>query len=151
MSLEAEIKELREALQENSELLRAITAKASANLKSDAKPAAKEDDGDGEKETTRGRGRGRPAGSKNKEKAPTAAKMKEEAQSFIDGAESDEDYAERREALKKLTKKYEAPKYSEIAEEDRAAALADLLELKENWGKEEEPPRRRRGEDDDDV
>jgi hypothetical protein len=159
MSLEAAIESLTEVIRKNNELLSTLVAKANANLKDkvDAKPARGNDDGGddngddgvGEKEAPR-RGRGRPPGSKNKEKAPSIDEMKLKATSFLEDATDDSDYDERREALKKLTARFKAAKFSEIPENQRQDALDELREIAENWGKEE-PPRRRRSEEDDDV
>lgn len=122
VSLEAKIEALTDALKENTELLKALTAKAKANVSAEPKASTKTDDGD-EKPASRStsRGRGRP----KKDKAPTAAEVKKATEAFLD-VEDEDEYAERRKIIKKLIAKYGAAKMTEIEEGKRASALSDM-------------------------
>ena len=120
VSLEAKIEALTDALKENSELLKALTAKAKANVSAEPKASTKTDDGD-EKPASRSTSRGRP----KKDKAPTAAEVKKATEAFLD-VEDEDEYAERRKIIKKLIAKYGAAKMTEIEESKRASALSDM-------------------------
>lgn len=132
MSLEAEVKELREAIRENSELLKVLTSKAKSSISTDSK-----DEGEEEKPKTTRTRRAAP----KKEKAPTVAAVKKAAEDFLDVDDEDE-YAERRKIIKKLTAKYGAAKMTEIEEGKRAAAIADMEAYKNgdeiDFGEEDE-------------
>lgn len=107
-------------IKRNSDLLEALTAGAKAKVEgaAAAKPAAEE------KAPARPRAEKAPA----KPKTPTAADMVAATTKFCgEEDEYDEDeFNARRRFVKSLLKKYEAPKMSEIAEDDRQAALDAL-------------------------
>lgn len=124
MSVEAALKELTDAVKENSDLLRGLTSKAKSAKAEESKRSARDDDGE---EDPKPRGRGRPAGSTKKAKVPSAADMKKAAETYLkEAADDEEEYEERRNKIKSIIKKFGAPKFTEILEEDRAEAL-DLL------------------------
>lgn len=120
MSLEERIAELTEAIKENSALLTVLTSKARSNIevpapKSEAK--AKSDDSDA---APKRRGR------KPKAKVPSASEMKNAAQEYLDSADDEDEYKSRRAKIKAIVEKFGAAKFTEIAEEHRAEALAML-------------------------
>ena len=122
MSLEERIAELTEAIKENSALLTVLTSKARSNIevpapKSEAKSEVKSDDSDA---APKRRGR------KPKDRVPSASEMKNAAQEYLDSAEDEEEYKSRRAKIKAIVEKFGAAKFTEIAEEHRAEALAML-------------------------
>lgn len=146
MSLEAKIDALITSVD-------ALTAVMKSGMSGKTTAAAKDDDGekgrassskDDEAEkpkTTRA-----PRGSAKKDKVPSTADLKKAAESFLDKAGNDEDdYNERRAHLKKVVAKYDAPRFTEIAEDDRAAAIAMLNDF--DKGSDDEGGR---GKDEDD-
>lgn len=163
MSIEERLAELTEAIRENSELLRTITAKATGGMSSSTK-AGKDDDEDEKPSRTRRSAKDedekpartrrsakddddtKPARASRTKKAPSVAEMKEKATAFLEGADDDDDYKARREAIKELSKDHGSDKFSEIDEDKRADALDDLKGIEDGWGKKS-----RRSHDDDDV
>lgn len=60
-------------------------------------------------------------------KKPTQAEMKKAAETFLDAAKDNEDdYNNRRAHLKTVVAKFDAPKFTEIGEDDRADAIEAL-------------------------
>lgn len=103
------------------ELTKAITSAASGSGKAVvAKAAATEETEEKPKPAPRKPAAAKPA------KAPTVAAMKKAGEAFLDATDEPDEYAARRAFLKKTVAKYDAPKLTEIGEDDRAAALADL-------------------------
>jgi len=115
MSLEEALVDHTAALRENSDLLRVLTGKAKAGL---ADAGGKAADSADKPATTRGR-------ASPKAKAPTTAQMKEAAEKYLD-VQDEAQYSLRRDNIKSIVKKFDATKFTEIAEENRQAAL-DLL------------------------
>ena len=147
MSIEAQLSELTEAVKENSELLKILTSSARKGLDEQAttKPATRsraaakaDDETESKPRTTRSR--------TAKPKVPTATEVRKQTEEFLNVTDEDE-YAARRKIVKSIVDKYDAPKMTELAEEDRAAALADLA----NALKEREEGDQGGDEDDDDV
>lgn len=147
MSIEAQMSELTEAVKENSELLKILTSSARKGLDEQAttKPATRsraaakaDDETESKPRTTRSR--------TAKPKVPTATEVRKQTEEFLNVTDEDE-YAARRKIVKSIVDKYDAPKMTELAEEDRAAALADLAKAL----KEREEGDQGGDEDDDDV
>lgn len=145
MSLEKEIAELREAVKENSELLKFLTSKARDGLTEKAeKPAAKATAAKEEKdEKPASRSRASSSSSK-KTKAPTAKDMSEATTKFLD-VDDEPEYKDRRELVMQIVEKYGVKKMSEIEEDDRQTAL-DMLEA---WKAGDDPFAGEGGKDDD--
>lgn len=147
MSLEDKIETLTAVLNRNSDLLEGITAAAKNNMKTveAAKPVAEKAE-DGEKPT-----RGRKPAAEKAVKAPTVKEVTEKTQEFLK-VDSDDEYENRRNFVKKIVAKFGAPKMSELEEGDRKAALdylvayaaGDETDLDED---EDEKPARRRDDD----
>ena len=125
VSLEAKIEALTDALKENTELLKALTAKAKANVSAEPKASTKADDDDDGEEKPASRSTSRGRGRLKRDKAPTAAEVKKATEAFLD-VEDEDEYAERRKIIKKLIAKYGAAKMTEIEESKRASALSDM-------------------------
>lgn len=158
MPLEENIEALTKALNRNSDLLEGLTAKAQSAVEGGSK--GKSDDED---EKPKGRGR-KPAAAK-KEKNPTIAEMKKEAETYLDVEEEDE-YNERRQVVRAVADFYDAAKFTEIAAKDRLTAVkiikmaaagenvdpediqAAVDDIEEGGGEESKPKSRR---SDDDV
>lgn len=137
MSIEKALAELTEAVQENNELLRGLTAKAKAETsKSSAKTPTK-DEGDEEEKPKRTR--------TTKPKVPTAKELSTATTNWLE-VENEDEYDRRKGIIKKIVTKFEAAKMSEIAEEDRAEAL-DLL----NQAIDGKDPFKKARRDDDDM
>lgn len=136
MSIESSIDALTAAVKENTETLKAaMTGKASATT------APKGDDK--EKPAPRSRS------TKAADKAPSTADMKKAAESFLDKAGNDEDdYNKRRAHIKKVIAKFDAPKFTEIGEDDRKDAIAMLTEFDEDGAGDDEGRGRREDETD---
>lgn len=144
MSLEKEIAELREAVKENSELLKFLTSKARDGLSEKAeKPAAKATSTKEEKDE-KPASRSRASSSAKKTKAPTAKDMSEATTKFLD-VDDEAEYKDRRELVMQIVDKYGVKKMSEIEEDDRQVAL-DMLEA---WKAGDDPFAGEGGKDDD--
>lgn len=121
MSIEAKLDALTAAVTELTEVMKSgMTGKTTvaASSKDDDKSKDKDDDGD-KPRTTRTRS--------TKAKAPTESDMKKAAESFLDKAGNDEDnYNDRRAHLKKVVSKFDAERFTAIAEGDREDALKAL-------------------------
>lgn len=124
MSLEEALARNTDALEKLNTLLTHLNAKAdSKSAGGDTGRSVPAKDKDGAEPEPR-RGRGRPAGS-TKVKVPSTADMKAAATEFLDIAD-EEEFKSRKAALKEIVDSFGAAKFTEIAEEDRVAALAQL-------------------------
>lgn len=140
MSIEKALAELTEALRENSELLRTMTAKAKASVAStgdSGKSSRSSEDGEDE-----GKGSGR-KGRTAKPKLITAKEIGAKTSEFLE-VENEDEYERRKTIIKKIVGKYEVQKMSEIADEDRAEAN----ELLDRAIAGEDPFKRSRRDDD---
>lgn len=118
MSLETAIAALTEALTENSELLRGLTAKAKTGT---ADAGKTRDEGDEEKpKRTR-------AAATTKPKAVTAKELGAKTSAFLE-VENEDEYERRKAIVKKIVTKYDATKMSEIEDADDRQKANDLLE-----------------------
>lgn len=116
MSLEKAVEELAEAVRENNELLRGMTAKAKAAT-GGTTSKAKDEDGETKPKTTRA----------SKPKAVSSKEISDKTKEFLDVSDDDE-YEERKLIVKKIVKKYGVEKVSEIeSADDRTEAMALLL------------------------
>jgi hypothetical protein len=138
MSIETLLADVADALRENSELLRGLTSKAKAGTADSGKTSRASDEGDEDKPSKRTR--------TTKPKVPTSKEIGTATSSWLE-VDDEGEYNHRKNIIKKILEKFEAPKMSEIAEEDRAEAMA-LLQLGID-GKDPFPKKSRR--DDDDV
>lgn len=118
MSIESQLAEVAEALRENSELLRGLTAKAKT---SDTGRSSGSSDSD-EKETRSRKPR------ETKVKAPTAKELGTMTTSFLDVSDED-DYNSRKSIIKKILDKFNAEKMSLIDEEKDRIEAAALLQV----------------------
>lgn len=136
MSIEKALAEVAEALRENSELLKGLTASAKTGA---AKTTAKDKDegeGDGDKpKRTR----------TTKPKVPTAKELSTATTNWLEVDDEDE-YERRKGIVKKIVAKFDAAKMSEVEEGDRAEAL-DLL----NQAIDGKNPFKKSRDEDDDV
>lgn len=115
MSIEKALADVAEALRENSELLKGLTASAKSGGTAKATTKAKDEDGDGEGEkTTRKR--------TTKPKVPTAKELSTATTNWLEVDDEDE-YERRKGIVKKIVAKFDAAKMSEVEEGDRAEAL----------------------------
>lgn len=115
MSIEKALADVAEALRENSELLKGLTASAKSGGTAKATTKAKDEDDDGEGEkTTRKR--------TTKPKVPTAKELSTATTNWLEVDDEDE-YERRKGIVKKIVAKFDAAKMSEVEEGDRAEAL----------------------------
>ena len=137
MSIEKALADVAEALRENSELLKGLTASAKSGGTAKATTKAKDEDGDGEGEkTTRKR--------TTKPKVPTAKELSTATTNWLEVDDEDE-YERRKGIVKKIVAKFEAAKMSEVEEGDRAEALELLNQAIDG----KNPFKKARDEDDD--
>lgn len=137
MSIEKALADVAEALRENSELLKGLTASAKSGGTAKATTKAKDEDGDGEGEkTTRKR--------TTKPKVPTAKELSTATTNWLEVDDEDE-YERRKGIVKKIVAKFGAAKMSEVEEGDRAEALELLNQAIDG----KNPFKKARDEDDD--
>lgn len=137
MSIEKALADVAEALRENSELLKGLTASAKSGGTAKATTKAKDEDGDGEGEkTTRKR--------TPKPKVPTAKELSTATTNWLEVDDEDE-YERRKGIVKKIVAKFDAAKMSEVEEGDRAEALELLNQAIDG----KNPFKKARDEDDD--
>ena len=137
MSIETALADVAEALRENSELLKGLTASAKSGGTAKATTKAKDEDGDGEGEkATRKRA--------TKPKVPTAKELSTATTNWLEVDDEDE-YERRKGIVKKIVAKFEAAKMSEVEEGDRAEALELLNQAIDG----KNPFKKARDEDDD--
>lgn len=137
MSIEKALADVAEALRENSELLKGLTASAKSGGTTKATTKAKDEDGDGEGEkTTRKR--------TTKPKVPTAKELSTATTNWLEVDDEDE-YERRKGIVKKIVAKFDAAKMSEVEEGDRAEALELLNQAIDG----KNPFKKARDEDDD--
>lgn len=137
MSIEKALADVAEALRENSELLKGLTASAKSGGTAKATTKAKDEDGDGEGEkTTRKR--------TTKPKVPTAKELSTATTNWLEVDDEDE-YERRKSIVKKIVAKFDAAKMSEVEEGDRAEALELLNQAIDG----KNPFKKARDEDDD--
>lgn len=137
MSIEKALADVAEALRENSELLKGLTASAKSGGTAKATTKAKDEDGDGEGEkTTRKR--------TTKPKVPTAKELSTATTNWLEVDDEDE-YERRKGIVKKIVAKFDAAKMSEVEEGDRAEALELLNQAIDG----NNPFKKARDEDDD--
>lgn len=141
MSLEDRISALTEAITKNNELLSTLISKAQAKVEASAPKAAKVEveveetkvKADDAEEAPRRRGR-KPKAAK----IPSVADMKDAAKAYLDAADDEDDYKQRRAVIKKIVEKFGVERFTEIAEEHRAEALAMLNGEGDGDGEEED-------------
>lgn len=137
MSIEKALADVAEALRENSELLKGLTASAKSGGTAKATTKAKDEDGDGEGEKPT---RKRTA----KAKVPTAKELSTATTNWLEVDDEDE-YERRKSIVKKIVAKFDAAKMSEVEEGDRAEALELLNQAIDG----KNPFKKARDEDDD--
>ena len=137
MSIEKALADVAEALRENSELLKGLTASAKSGGTAKAATKTKDEDGDGDGEkTTRKR--------TTKPKVPTAKELSTATTNWLEVDDEDE-YERRKSIVKKIVAKFDAAKMSEVEEGDRAEALELLNQAIDG----KNPFKKARDEDDD--
>ena len=137
MSIEKALADVAEALRENSELLKGLTASAKSGGTAKAATKTKDEDGDGDGEkTTRKR--------TTKPKVPTAKELSTATTNWLEVDDEDE-YERRKGIVKKIVAKFDAAKMSEVEEGDRAEALELLNQAIDG----KNPFKKARDEDDD--
>lgn len=146
-------KEQTAELKRNSDFLEILTSKAKTSLAVAAeKTGADEKSEDKAAEPQKRAPAAKPAAKeapKKKAKVPTPAEMAKATTDFLEVDDEDE-FDARRALVKKILAKFNAPKMSEIGEDDRDAALEILTAYKagDPTGLEEdEKPRRSRADD----
>ena len=137
MSIEKALADVAEALRENSELLKGLTASAKSGGTAKATTKAKDEDGDGEGEKPT---RKRTA----KAKVPTAKELSTATTNWLEVDDEDE-YERRKGIVRKIVAKFDAAKMSEVEEGDRAEALELLNQAIDG----KNPFKKARDEDDD--
>lgn len=142
MSIEKALEDLADAVRENTEVLKSMTAAAKASTAGAGRSSSKDkdkDDGDGDGE------KAKPTRSRSsKPKVPTAKELGAKTSAYLEVDDEDE-YETRKGIIKKIIGKFDAPKMSEIAEEDRAEAM----ELLETAISGKDPFKKSRRDDDD--
>lgn len=139
MSLEDRISALTEAITKNNELLSTLISKAQAKVEASAPKVAKVEaeetkaKADDAEEAPRRRGR-KPKAAK----IPSVSDMKDAAKAYLDAADDEDDYKARRATIKKIVEKFGVERFTEIAEEHRAEALAMLNGEGDGDGEEED-------------
>ena len=137
MSIEKALADVAEALRENSELLKGLTASAKSGGTAKATTKAKDEDGDGEGEKTTRKRTAKP-------KVPTAKELSTATTNWLEVDDEDE-YERRKSIVKKIVAKFDAAKMSEVEEGDRAEALELLNQAIDG----KNPFKKARDEDDD--
>ena len=137
MSIEKALADVAEALRENSELLKGLTASAKSGGTAKATTKAKDEDGDGEGEKTARKRTTKP-------KVPTAKELSTATTNWLEVDDEDE-YERRKGIVKKIVAKFDAAKMSEVEEGDRAEALELLNQAIDG----KNPFKKARDEDDD--
>ena len=137
MSIEKALADVAEALRENSELLKGLTASAKSGGTAKATTKAKDEDGDGEGEKTTRKRTAKP-------KVPTAKELSTATTNWLEVDDEDE-YERRKGIVKKIVAKFDAAKMSEVEEGDRAEALELLNQAIDG----KNPFKKARDEDDD--
>lgn len=137
MSIEKALADVAEALRENSELLKGLTASAKSGGTAKATTKAKDEDGDGEGEKPTRKRTAKP-------KVPTAKELSTATTNWLEVDEEDE-YERRKGIVKKIVAKFDAAKMSEVEEGDRAEALELLNQAIDG----KNPFKKARDEDDD--
>ncbi|AGH31449.1 hypothetical protein LOKG_00012 [Loktanella phage pCB2051-A] len=134
MSIETLIKELIEALHENTDTLKALTGKTAgaASGKTTTTPSKGED-------KAPAKAPAKPAG-----KTPTVAQMKKAATDFLEEAgENEDDYLARREFVVELASEFDAERFSDIAAKFRGDALEKLEAYNPDADEDPAPSRKR--------
>lgn len=139
MSIEKALADVAEALRENSELLKGLTASAKSGGTAKATTKAKDEDGDGE-----GEGEKPTRKRTAKAKVPTAKELSTATTNWLEVDDEDE-YERRKGIVKKIVAKFDAAKMSEVEEGDRAEALELLNQAIDG----KNPFKKARDEDDD--
>jgi hypothetical protein len=135
MSIENLLKDLIEAVQENTDTLKSMTGKTAAAASKTTGTADKGEDKAPAKTAPKATGG----------KTPTVAAMKKAATDFLELAGEDEDdYLARREFVVELATEFDAERFSDIAAKNRTDALERLAD----YANEEEKPKSRRDRDD---
>lgn len=137
MSIEKALADVAEALRENSELLKGLTASAKSGGTAKATTKAKDEDGDGEGEKPTRKRTAKP-------KVPTAKELSTATTNWLEVDDEDE-YERRKSIVKKIVAKFDAAKMSEVEEGDRASALELLNQAIDG----KNPFKKARDEDDD--
>lgn len=137
MSIEKALADVAEALRENSELLKGLTASAKSGGTAKATTKAKDEDGDGEGEKPTRKRTAKP-------KVPTAKELSTATTNWLEVDDEDE-YERRKGIVKKIVAKFDAAKMSEVEEGDRAEALELLNQAIDG----KNPFKKARDEDDD--
>ena len=137
MSIEKALADVTEALRENSELLKGLTASAKSGGTAKATTKAKDEDGDGEGEKTTRKRTAKP-------KVPTAKELSTATTNWLEVDDEDE-YERRKGIVRKIVAKFDAAKMSEVEEGDRAEALELLNQAIDG----KNPFKKARDEDDD--
>ena len=139
MSIEKALADVAEALRENSELLKGLTASAKSGGTAKATTKAKDEDGDGD-----GEGEKPTRKRTAKPKVPTAKELSTATTNWLEVDDEDE-YERRKGIVKKIVAKFDAAKMSEVEEGDRAEALELLNQAIDG----KNPFKKARDEDDD--
>lgn len=137
MSIEKALADVAEALRENSELLKGLTASAKSGGTAKATTKAKDEDGDGEGEKPTRKRTAKP-------KVPTAKELSTATTNWLE-VDNEDEYERRKSIVKKIVAKFDAAKMSEVEEGDRAEALELLNQAIDG----KNPFKKARDEDDD--
>ena len=142
MSIEKALEDLADAVRENTEVLKSMTAAAKASTAGAGRSSSKDkdkDDGDGDGE------KAKPTRSRSsKPKVPTAKELGAKTSAYLEVDDEDE-YERRKGIVKKIVAKFDAAKMSEVEEGDRAEALELLNQAIDG----KNPFKKARDEDDD--
>ena len=136
MSIEKALADVAEALRENSELLKGLTASAKSGGAAASSKSSSKDKEDDEEKPKRTRA--------TKPKVPTAKELSTATTNWLEVDDEDE-YERRKGIVKKIVAKFEAAKMSEVEEGDRAEALELLNQAIDG----KNPFKKARDEDDD--
>lgn len=136
MSIEKALADVAEALRENSELLKGLTASAKSGGAAASSKSSSKDKEDDEEKPKRTR--------TTKPKVPTAKELSTATTNWLEVDDEDE-YERRKGIVKKIVAKFDAAKMSEVEEGDRAEALELLNQAIDG----KNPFKKARDEDDD--
>ena len=136
MSIEKALADVAEALRENSELLKGLTASAKSGGAAASSKSSSKDKEDDEEKPKRTRA--------TKPKVPTAKELSTATTNWLEVDDEDE-YERRKGIVKKIVAKFDAAKMSEVEEGDRAEALELLNQAIDG----KNPFKKARDEDDD--